>query len=264
MKPQFSAPFHHKVGLINCTDCHDPHGALGENHAVSALADCRRLWRAACEDWDEALRLGRDHGYRNAQATVLAPTGTIGLLMDCDQDRSGTRFCSRQNLKLAGGGYFKIVNRSVPDALRRLGYSELQISEIVAFVSGTNTLLGAPHVNRGSLKSKGLTDEELLKVEAAIPSVFDLSLAFAPWVLGKEVYDRLGVDVQKLSKPGFNLLYHLGFPRHQVNEADDIIVGRMTIEGAPNCWLNTIPCSTVPIAAARPASVSWRPCRIFE
>ena len=208
-------------------------------HQEAAVAihrqDCpEQLWRAACEDWDEALRLGRDHGYRNAQATVLAPTGTIGLLMDCDTTGVEPDFALVKFKKLAGGGYFKIVNSSVPDALRRLGYSELQISEIVAFVSGTNTLLGAPHVNRGSLKSKGLTDEELLKVEAAIPSVFDFSLAFAPWVLGKEVYDRLGVDAQKLSKPGFNLLYHLGFAQHQVDEANDIIVGRMTIEGAPH------------------------------
>ncbi len=208
-------------------------------HQEAAIAihrqDCPEpLWKAACEDWDDALRLGRDHGYRNAQATVLAPTGTIGLLMDCDTTGVEPDFALVKFKKLAGGGYFKIVNSSVPDALRRLGYSELQISEIVAFVSGTNTLLGAPHVNRTSLKAKGFTDDELLKVEAAIPSVFDLSLAFAPWVLGKEVYDRLGVDVQKLSKPGFSLLFHLGFTQAQVDEANDVIVGRMTIEGAPH------------------------------
>ncbi len=197
--------------------------------------DCPEpLWKAACEDWDEALRVGRDHGYRNAQATVLAPTGTIGLLMDCDTTGVEPDFALVKFKKLAGGGYFKIVNSSVPDALRRLGYSELQISEIVAFVSGTNTLLGAPHINRSILKAKGFADEELAKVEAAIPSVFDLSLAFAPWVLGKEVYDRLGVDVQKLSRPGFNLLSHIGFDPSQVDEANDVIVGRMTIEGAPH------------------------------
>ena len=208
-------------------------------HQEAALAihrqDCPEpLWKAACEDWDEALRLGRDHGYRNAQATVLAPTGTIGLLMDCDTTGVEPDFALVKFKKLAGGGYFKIVNSSVPDALRRLGYSELQISEIVAFVSGTNTLLGAPHINRNTLKAKGFADEELLKVEAAIPSVFDLSLAFAPWVLGKEVYDRLGVDVQALSKHGFSLLRHLGFTQAQIDEANNVIVGRMTIEGAPH------------------------------
>jgi ribonucleoside-diphosphate reductase alpha chain len=215
-------------------------------HQESAIAihrqDCPEpLWKAACEDWDEALRLGRDHGYRNAQATVLAPTGTIGLLMDCDTTGVEPDFALVKFKKLAGGGYFKIVNGSVPDALRRLGYGELQISEIVAFVSGTNTLLGAPHINRTSLKAKGLSDEELSKVEAAIPSVFDLSLAFAPWVLGKEVYDRLGVDVQRLSKPGFSLLRHLGFTQAQADEANDVVVGRMTIEGAPHLLPEHIP-----------------------
>ena len=208
-------------------------------HQEAAIAihrqDCPEpLWKAACEDWDDAVRLGKEHGYRNAQTTVLAPTGTIGLLMDCDTTGVEPDFALVKFKKLAGGGYFKIVNSSVPDALRRLGYSELQISEIVAFVSGTNTLLGAPHINRNSLKAKGLTDEDLAKVEAAIPSVFDLNLAFAPWVLGKDVYDRLGVDSQRLSKPGFNLLKHLGFGPSQIEEANEVIIGRMTIEGAPH------------------------------
>ena len=215
-------------------------------HQEAALAinrqDCpASLWKAACEDWDDVLRLGREFGYRNAQATVLAPTGTIGLLMDCDTTGVEPDFALVKFKKLAGGGYFKIVNGSVPDALRRLGYSELQISEIVAFISGTNTLLGAPNVNRASLKAKGLTDEELAKVESAIPSVFDLNLAFAPWVLGKEAYDRLNVDAQKLSNPGFNLLRHLGFSQSEVDEANDVIVGRMTIEGAPHLSLDHYP-----------------------
>lgn len=192
------------------------------------------LWKGACEDWDEAVKLGTEHGYRNAQATVLAPTGTIGLLMDCDTTGIEPDFALVKFKKLAGGGYFKIVNSSVPNALRRLGYSEAQTSEIVAYVSGTNTLLGAPHIHRASLKAKGLADEDLSKVEAAIPSVFDLNLAFAPWILGRDTYERLGVDVQKIGKPGFNLLAHLGFSREQVERANETIVGRMTIEGAPH------------------------------
>ena len=191
------------------------------------------LWRAACEDWDNAVKLGEQHGYRNAQATVLAPTGTIGLLMDCDTTGIEPDFALVKFKKLAGGGYFKIVNQSVPAALAKLGYPELQIREIVAYVSGTNTLLGAPHVGRAELKQRGLGDEDLAKVEQAIPGVFDLNLAFAPWVLGRETYERLGVDAERMGQPGFNLLKHLGFSAAEIEEANDVIIGRMTIEGAP-------------------------------
>jgi ribonucleoside-diphosphate reductase alpha chain len=192
------------------------------------------LWRAAIEDWDLAVELGEQHGYRNAQATVLAPTGTIGLLMDCDTTGIEPDFALVKFKKLAGGGYFKIVNQSVPEALKRLRYSDAQISEIVAFVSGTNTLLGAPHVSRAALKQKGLTDDDLSKVENALPGVFDLGLAFAPWVIGREAYERLGVSAEKLAQPGFSLLRHLGFNAQQVEAANDVIIGRMTIEGAPH------------------------------
>jgi ribonucleoside-diphosphate reductase alpha chain len=192
------------------------------------------LWQAAVQDWDQAVELGEQHGYRNAQATVLAPTGTIGLLMDCDTTGIEPDFALVKFKKLAGGGYFKIVNQSVPEALKRLRYSEAQISEIVAFVSGTNTLLGAPHVSRAALKQKGLKDEDLAKVESALPGVFDLGLAFAPWVLGRETYERLGVSAEKLAQPGFSLLKHLGFTAAQLEQAGDVIIGRMTIEGAPH------------------------------
>jgi ribonucleoside-diphosphate reductase alpha chain len=191
------------------------------------------LWRAACDDWDLAVKLGEQHGYRNAQATVLAPTGTIGLLMDCDTTGIEPDFALVKFKKLAGGGYFKIVNQSVPEALRRLGYGEVEIREIVAYVSGTNTLLGAPHVSRAALKDKGFSDEDLSKIEQALPGVFDLSLAFAPWVLGKDTYDRLGIGAQKLAEPGFSLLKFLGFSPAQIEEANDVVIGRMTIEGAP-------------------------------
>ena len=195
------------------------------------------LWRAAVEDWNDVVHFGEQHGYRNAQATVLAPTGTIGLLMDCDTTGVEPDFSLVKFKKLAGGGYFKIVNQSVPLALRRLGYSEAQAAEIVAYISGTNTLLGAPHINRQSLRVAGLTDDEIAKVEKALPGVFELSLAFAPWVIGKEAYDRLRITAETLSKPGFNLLSHLGFSAEQVTEANDVIVGRMTIEGAPHLRL---------------------------
>ena len=191
------------------------------------------LYRAATEDWDNVVQLGEQHGYRNAQATVLAPTGTIGLLMDCDTTGIEPDFALVKFKKLAGGGYFKIVNQSVPEALKRLRYSEAQIQEIVAYVSGTNTLLGAPHVSRASLKARGLTDEELAKVESALPGVFDLNLAFAPWVVGRDTYERLGVTPERISQPGFNLLKYLGFNDKEIEEANETIIGRMTIEGAP-------------------------------
>lgn len=192
------------------------------------------LWRAAVDDWNDVVQLGEQHGYRNAQATVLAPTGTIGLLMDCDTTGVEPDFSLVKFKKLAGGGYFKIVNQSVPNALDRLGYSAAQIAEIVAYTSGTNTLLGAPHVNRQSLKAAGMNEEDLGKIEEALPGVFELSLAFAPWIVGKQTYERLGVSAEEMSQPGFSLLGHLGFDRRQVSEANDVIIGRMTIEGAPH------------------------------
>jgi ribonucleoside-diphosphate reductase alpha chain len=202
-------------------------------YAIHREACPDALWRAAVEDWNDVVHLGEAHGFRNAQATVLAPTGTIGLLMDCDTTGIEPDFALVKFKKLAGGGYFKIVNQSVPEALRKLGYSDVQVQEIVAYVSGTNTLLGAPYVNRSSLKAAGLTEDDLDKVEDVLHGVFDLHLAFAPWVLGKESYERLGIDVATMSKPGFSLLKHLGFPADHVAEANDVIIGRMTIEGAP-------------------------------
>jgi len=192
------------------------------------------LFSAACSDWDDAVKLGEIHGFRNAQATVLAPTGTIGLLMDCDTTGIEPDFALVKFKKLAGGGYFKIVNQTVPSALRRLGYTDREVSEIVAFVSGTNSLVASPHINRRTLKDKGLVDGDLAKIEAALPGVFDLESAFATWVLGEEAYERLGVAAEQRARRGFGLLEWLGFSRSQVLEAEEVIVGRMTIEGAPH------------------------------
>jgi ribonucleoside-diphosphate reductase alpha chain len=192
------------------------------------------LWQAAVDDFNQAVSLGEDFGYRNAQTTVLAPTGTIGLLMDCDTTGIEPDFALVKFKKLAGGGYFKIVNQSVPAALRKLGYSESQVAEIVAYITGTNTLLGSPFVNRAALKDKGFSDEDLRKVEQVLPSVFDLALAFSPWVLGRETLLRLGVPPDKVGRADFDLLGYLGFPRKEVLAASDVIVGRMTVEGAPH------------------------------
>jgi ribonucleoside-diphosphate reductase alpha chain len=161
---------------------------------------------------------------------------TIGLLMDCDTTGVEPDFSLVKFKKLAGGGYFKIVNQSVPEALETLGYAEHELQEIVAYICGTNTLLAAPHVNRAKLLQLGLTKEELDKVEAALPSVFDLAQAFAPWVIGEAAYERLGVPGygDKKKEPKASLLRHLGFSSQAIQEASDHIVGRMTIEGAPH------------------------------
>ena len=219
-----------------------------EMHREAAIAIDRdncaeNLWRAAVEDWDQAVTLGREHGYRNAQATVLAPTGTIGLLMDCDTTGVEPDFALVKFKKLAGGGYFKIVNQSVPAALTNLGYSEHQVQEIVAYISGTNTLLAAPNINRAKLIGLGLTKEELDKVEGALPSVFDLSQAFAPWVVGEDAYARLGVSGygERKGQPKMGLLRHLGFSSEEIQEASDVIVGHMTIEGAPHIANEDLP-----------------------
>jgi ribonucleoside-diphosphate reductase alpha chain len=194
----------------------------------------RDILQAGSEDWDTAVALGDKHGYRNAQATVLAPTGTIGLLMDCDTTGIEPDFALVKFKKLAGGGYFKIVNNSVPAALKRLGYSEAQVADIVAYISGTNTFTGAPHLNRRALLDRGLTDAEVNKAEKALPTVFDVNQALAVWVLGKEAFERLGVPAEQAAKPGFNLLKHFGLNAQQIEELNDMVLGRQTIEGAPH------------------------------
>ncbi len=157
--------------------------------------------------------------------------------MDCDTTGIEPDFSLVKFKKLAGGGYFKIVNQSVPEALRRLGYAEADMLEIVAYVSGTNTLLAAPNVNRASLKQRGLSVDDLAKIEAAIPGVFDLELAFGPWILGDEAYDRLGVSKEARARYGFSLLKHLGSTASEIEEANETIIGRMTVEGAPHLRL---------------------------
>jgi ribonucleoside-diphosphate reductase alpha chain len=192
------------------------------------------LLKAAQEDWDDALKLGEVHGFRNAQSTVLAPTGTIGLLMDCDTTGIEPDFALVKFKKLAGGGYFKIINHSVPNALKRLGYSAREVADIVTYIRGTGSLSAAPHVNRESLKTKGFTENELEKIEASLEAAFDLNQAFSVWNIGEPAINRLGVSKDKLKDPQFNLLQALGFSTAQIQEAGDVICGRMTIEEAPH------------------------------
>ena len=193
------------------------------------------LVEASRRAWDRALALGEEHGYRNAQTTLIAPTGTIGLLMDCDTTGVEPDFALVKFKKLAGGGYFRIINQSVPGALRRLGYADEQVDQIVAYCAGTGGLEGAPHINRYSLAQLGFTRRVLDQVDEALRSAFDISFVFNRFVLGDDFCrDTLGFDDAQLADPAFNLLEALGFSRQQIEEANDAIVGRMTIEGAPH------------------------------
>src|SRR6056297_2231689 len=185
--------------------------------------------------WDEALALGEKHGYRNAQATVIAPTGTIGLVMDCDTTGIEPDFALVKFKKLAGGGYFKIINRSVPAALEKLGYSPAEIEEIIAYAVGHGTIGNAPGINHTSLVGHGFGEAELAKVDAALGSAFDIRFVFNQWTLGAEFCTQvLGIPTDKLNDPTFDLLAHLGYSRRDIDAANDHVCGTMTLEGAPH------------------------------
>ncbi len=184
--------------------------------------------------WDRALDLGESHGYRNAQATVIAPTGTIGLVMDCDTTGIEPDFALVKFKKLAGGGYFKIINRAVPDALRTLGYRELEIAEIEAYAVGHGTLDQAPAINPVSLRAKGFSAEKIEAATKGLKSAFDIKFVFNKWTLGEDFLTQaLKVPAEKLSDPAFELLAFLGFSKADIEAANIHVCGAMTLEGAP-------------------------------
>ena len=193
------------------------------------------LLEAAQGTWDRALENGEQFGYRNAQVTVIAPTGTIALVMDCDTTGIEPDFAIVKYKKLAGGGYFKIVNQSVHKALQRLGYTAGQIKEIEDYCRGHGTLQNAPHVNFDSLRSKGFTDEKLAEVEKQMPNTFDIQFVFNKFTLGEDFcMQKLGFTQEQLNDPQFNMLEALGFTKEQIRKANDHICGTMTIESAPH------------------------------
>src|SRR5690606_10999832 len=193
------------------------------------------LIAAATQAWDKALELGEKHGYRNAQATVIAPTGTIGLVMDCDTTGIEPDFALVKFKKLAGGGYFKIINRAVPEALRTLGYSESQIAEIEAYAVGHGNLNQAPSVNPGSLKAKGFTDEKIAAVNAALGSAFDIKFVFNQWTLGADwLKETFGFTDEQMNDFSFEILAALGFSKKEIEAANIHVCGAMTLEGAPH------------------------------
>ena len=192
------------------------------------------LLNAAKGAWDRALTLGEKYGFRNAQVTVIAPTGTIGLVMDCDTTGIEPDFAIVKFKKLAGGGYFKIVNQSVPAALRKLGYNERQIDDVIKYVKGHGALNGCPHINKDTLIAKGFTHEKIAAIEAQLPNVFELAFAFNKWSLGEDFCKTLGLTESQLADPELDLLEALGFTKEQVGAANDYVCGTMTIEGAPH------------------------------
>lgn len=201
---------------------------LNDRQVEKFLAD------AARRVWDEALSLGEKYGYRNAQTTVIAPTGTIGLVMDCDTTGIEPDFSLVKFKKLSGGGYFKIINQSVPSALRTLGYKENEIEAIQTYAVGSGTLVGSPAITHQELRQKGFSDEKISLVEASLASAFDITFAFARYLLGDEfILNTLKLTEVQLNDPELNVLKAIGFSDKEIRQATDYVCGTMTLEGAP-------------------------------
>jgi ribonucleoside-diphosphate reductase alpha chain len=198
----------------------------------AAVTDKNLVARATAA-WDAALELGEKHGYRNAQVSVIAPTGTIGLVMDCDTTGIEPDFALVKFKKLAGGGYFKIINRAVPQALRTLGYAEDQIAEIEAYAVGHGNMNQAPGINPATLATKGFPADKIEALNAAMKSAFDIKFVFNQWTLGADFLKELGVTDEQLSDPTFELLPFLGFGKKEIEAANIHVCGAMTLEGAP-------------------------------
>ena len=207
-------------------------------------ANCpdQALVEAARNAWDAALALGELHGYRNAQTTVIAPTGTIGLVMDCDTTGIEPDFALVKFKKLAGGGYFKIINRMVPEALHVLGYDAAEIETIVRYAVGHGTLKGAPAVNHEQLRARGFTDGAIEAVENALGAAFDIKFAFNKWTIGEELCKAaFGFTAAQLDDVGFDMLTALGFTRAEIEAANAYCCGAMTLEGAPHLQEQHLP-----------------------
>jgi ribonucleoside-diphosphate reductase alpha chain len=191
------------------------------------------LLRSACNAWDKALMLGEKFGYRNAQSTVIAPTGTIGLVMDCDTTGIEPDFALVKFKKLSGGGYFKIINQAVPAALKTLGYTAEESQEIINYAKGHATLVNAPFINHETLAAKGFTAQDITLIESQLERAFDIDFVFNLFTLGEDMLKRLGFTEAQYNDSNFNLLKALGFKGSEIEAANEFVTGTMTIEGAP-------------------------------
>jgi ribonucleoside-diphosphate reductase alpha chain len=202
-------------------------------HGINAQYCPDYLLKAATKAWDTAVQLGEKNGYRNAQTTVIAPTGTIGLLMDCDTTGVEPDFALIKYKKLSGGGYFKIINQSVPQALHTLGYPKNEIDAIINYAKGHATLKGAPHINEETLAEKGFASTEINRLNDAMATAFEMGFVFNVWTLGETCLQRLGFTPEQYNDFGWNMLHALGFSDEQIEAANTYVCGTMTVEGAP-------------------------------
>jgi ribonucleoside-diphosphate reductase alpha chain len=191
------------------------------------------LLKAATKAWDDAVQMGEKYGYRNAQTTVIAPTGTIGLVMDCDTTGVEPDFALVKFKKLSGGGYFKIINQSIPAALHNMGYSASEVDAIVKYAKGTGTFAGAPFINHQTLSEKGFIAEEIAKLDKAVESSFDIAFVLNAFTLGEACMQRLGFTADEYYNPSFNLMESLGFKDAEIEAANRVVCGTMMLEGAP-------------------------------
>jgi ribonucleoside-diphosphate reductase alpha chain len=191
------------------------------------------LLTAACKAWDDAVEMGEKYGYRNAQTTVIAPTGTIGLVMDCDTTGVEPDFALVKFKKLSGGGYFKIINESIPSALRNLGYTEKEQDAIIKYAVGAASFNGAPFINHQTLSEKGFIADEIRKLDEAVKSAFEIGFVFNVYALGEECMQRFGFKPEEYFNPNWSMLEALGFTGEQMDAANDYVCGTMTVEGAP-------------------------------
>jgi ribonucleoside-diphosphate reductase alpha chain len=221
----------HRYAAYNANDAYE--GLEIKPQGISAKYCPDYLLSAACNSWDKALQNGEQYGYRNAQATVLAPTGTIGLVMDCDTTGVEPDFALVKFKKLSGGGYFKIINQCIPLALKSLGYNQHEAEAIVDYAKGKGTLAGAPHINFDTLKAKGFKQADIEAVDKAVLSAFEIDFAFNIWTLGEDCLQRLGFKAAEYHNPDFKLLKALGFTHEQINDANIYVCGTMTVEGSP-------------------------------
>jgi len=229
----------HRAAAYDATDAYE--GLQIRPSGINAKYCPDYLLKSATRAWDEAVQMGEQFGYRNAQATVIAPTGTIGLVMDCDTTGVEPDFALVKFKKLSGGGYFKIINQSIPAALKKLGYKPDEVDAIVKYAKGHGTFAGAPFINHQSLSEKGFIGDELKKLDAAVESAFEIGFVFNVYTLGESCLQRLGFTAEQYYAPDFSLLHELGFTDEEIEAANDYACGTMTVEGAPGLKAEHLP-----------------------